>query len=117
MKHNKASQNYQNKFDFIQVDESQDTSKIQHAIIDLLSQKHHNLYMVADDDQSIYGFRGAYPDVVVNFEKHYKNSTSYYLSTNYRSSKNIVDLCSNIINENKYDSKFIYSFNILSVYT
>lgn len=96
---------YQNKFDYIQVDESQDTSLVQHEIIKLLTKKHNNLYMVADDDQSIYGFRGAYPDIVINFANHYKNSITYYLSTNFRSSKSIVKLCSNVISENKNRNK------------
>lgn len=92
---------YQNKFDYIQVDESQDTSKVQHKIIQLIAQKHQNIYMVADDDQSIYGFRGAFPEVVVNIEKYYPKAKRYLLSTNYRSSKDIISLCHNIINKNQ----------------
>lgn len=92
---------YQNKFDYIQVDESQDTSKVQHEIIRLLAAKHQNIYMVADDDQSIYGFRGAYPDAIVHIEDIYPKVKKYYLTTNYRSSKDIISLCSDIIDQNK----------------
>lgn len=91
---------YQKKFDYIQVDECQDTSKIQHAIIQLLAKEHHNVYMVADDDQSIYGFRGAFPEAIVHIETYYPQTALYLLGTNYRSSKNIVSLCDHVISEN-----------------
>ena len=92
---------YQNKFDFIQVDESQDTSKVQHEIIQLLAKKHQNIYMVADDDQSIYGFRGAFPEAIVNIEAYYPNTKRYLLGTNYRSSKDIISVCDHVISNNK----------------
>lgn len=91
---------YQDKFDYIQVDECQDTSKVQHAIIHLLAKKHRNVYMVADDDQSIYGFRGAFPEAIVNIDQYYKNTTKYLLGTNYRSSGSIVSLCQQVIENN-----------------
>lgn len=92
---------YQNKFDYIQVDESQDTSKVQHEIIQLLAKEHNNIYMVADDDQSIYGFRGAYPDAIVNIDSYYPNIKKYLLATNYRSSKDIISICEFVISNNK----------------
>jgi len=92
---------YSNKFKFIQVDEAQDTSMLQHKIIKLLSKTHNNIFMVADDDQSIYGFRGAYPKYLLNYELHYKNAIIYYLNKNYRSSYEIIDACNNFINNNK----------------
>ncbi len=92
---------YSNKFKFIQVDEAQDTSILQHKIIKLLSKKHNNIFMVADDDQSIYGFRGASPEYLLNFKEKYKNATVYYLNKNYRSSYEIIDACNNFINNNK----------------
>lgn len=91
---------YQTKFDFIQVDESQDTSKVQHAIIQLLTQAHQNIFMVADDDQSIYGFRGAYPDAILKMDKLYPDVQEYQLSQNYRSSRQIIEVCQQIIEQN-----------------
>jgi len=91
---------YQDKFDFIQVDECQDTSKVQHMIIQLLGQSHKNIFMVADDDQSIYGFRGAYPEMIVHAKDHYPGIRTYALNINYRSSNTIVDLCQNVISSN-----------------
>lgn len=92
---------YQAKFDYIQVDECQDTSKVQHAIIRLLAKKHNNVYMVADDDQSIYGFRGAFPEAIVNIDDYYENTAKYLLGTNYRSSQAIISLCDQVISNNK----------------
>ena len=111
--HPKALEYYQNKFQFIQVDETQDTSKIQHKIIELIAGKNQNVFMVADDDQSIYGFRGAYPDLLLNFSKIYKNPDIYYLETNYRSSKNIIDICNASIKNNtiRYKKKINYFKN------
>ena len=65
---------FQNMYPYICVDEAQDTSKIQHAIIALLSSKTENLFMVGDEDQSIYGFRAAYPEALLLFEKHHPNA-------------------------------------------
>jgi len=92
---------YRAKFDFIQVDETQDTSKVQHEIIRLLSQGKGNLFMVADDDQSIYRFRGAFPEMLLAFKNIYPDGTLYFLETNYRSSKEIIDVCSKVITFNK----------------
>jgi DNA helicase-2/ATP-dependent DNA helicase PcrA len=92
--------NYQDRFDYIQVDECQDTSKVQHKIIELLGKKHQNVFMVADDDQSIYGFRGACPEIIVNIDKYYPGISKYVLETNYRSSHEIVSLCQDIISKN-----------------
>lgn len=113
---------YQSKFDYIQVDECQDTSKIQHAIIQLLA-SHKNIYMVADDDQSIYGFRGAYPEVIVNIDQHYPGIKIYQLQTNYRSSGQIIDVCKNIIANNQirhrknYDAHHDMEAELNLVYT
>lgn len=91
---------YQNMYDYIQIDECQDTSRIQHKIIYLLAKKHFNIYMVADDDQSIYGFRGAFPYAMLHIEEIYKGVKKYVLDINYRSKKNIVSLCKGVINNN-----------------
>lgn len=91
---------YQNMYDYIQIDECQDTSRIQHKIIYLLAKKHFNVYMVADDDQSIYGFRGAFPYAMLHIEEIYKDIKKYVLNINYRSKQNIVNLCKGVINKN-----------------
>lgn len=99
---------YQQKFDFIQVDECQDTSKVQHSIIQALSQGHKNIFMVADDDQSIYGFRGAFPEMIVHAKNYYPNIQTYHLNINYRSSNEIVSLCQHVIKKNtiRHDKVF-----------
>ncbi|MCR2043251.1 ATP-dependent helicase [Anaerosalibacter massiliensis] len=89
-----------NKYDYIQVDEGQDTSKIQMEIIKTLAFPKNNLFIVADDDQSIYGFRGACPDDMLNFQKIYPNAKIFYMEENFRSSNNIVNVCNNFIKQN-----------------
>lgn len=92
---------YRNRYNFIQVDEGQDLSKIQYEIIKLLSEESRNIFIVADDDQSIYGFRGAQPGYILNFEKQYRDCRIFRLQNNYRSTKNIVKLSSSFIMKNK----------------
>lgn len=91
---------YRKLYPYIQVDEAQDTSKAQIEIIKLLAYPNNNLLIVADDDQSIYGFRGAYPDELFNFEKIYKNSKIFYMEDNFRSTKSIVHITNNFIGQN-----------------
>lgn len=100
---------YHEKFPFIQVDEAQDTSILQHQLIQKLSEGNNNIFMVADDDQSIYGFRGAYPKYLLDFTKHYKNGKIYYLKNNYRSSFEIIDTCRRFIdkNEDRYSKNIV----------
>ncbi len=93
---------YRNKYDFIQVDEGQDTSIVQMEIIKILAQPKNNLLIVADDDQSIYGFRGAYPQGLLDFNKHYNNGKIFFMEENYRSSKNIVSICNKFIKNNNH---------------
>ncbi len=92
---------YRNKYDYIQVDEAQDTSKVQIEIINLLASPKNNLFIVADDDQSIYGFRGAYPDELFKFKSKYKSSKIFYMEKNYRSTEEIVKLSKDFISQNK----------------
>lgn len=103
---------YRNKYDYIQVDEGQDTSKIQLELIKLLALPRNNLVIVADDDQSIYGFRGAYPKGLLDFNNHFKDGKIYLMEENYRSSKNIVSICNKFIKSNtkRYD-KNIFTNN------
>ncbi|WP_242620489.1 ATP-dependent helicase [Senegalia massiliensis] len=92
--------NLKQRYQYIQVDEGQDTSKAQHKIISLLSSPKNNLFIVADDDQSIYGFRGAYPEYLLSFEKKYSHSKKFFMEQNYRSSSNIVDTSNKFITNN-----------------
>jgi DNA helicase-2/ATP-dependent DNA helicase PcrA len=100
---------YRKKYDFIQVDEGQDTSKIQLELIKYLAYPKNNLVIVADDDQSIYGFRGAYPKGLLDFQKQYRDGKVYFMEKNYRSSKNIVSIANRFIknNKNRYDKNII----------
>lgn len=91
---------YRNKYRFIQLDEGQDTSKLQLEIIKLLAFPKNNLFIVADDDQSIYGFRGAYPKALLDFNQQFKNGKIFFMEKNYRSSKNIVTICNKFIKTN-----------------
>ena len=91
---------YKNKYSYIQVDEGQDTSKLQLEIIKTVAAPENNLFIVADDDQSIYGFRGAFPKGLLNFDRDYPNAKLFYMEENYRSSKNIVNVCNKFIKQN-----------------
>lgn len=116
---------YRNRYEYIQVDEGQDTSKVQLEIIKTLAYPKNNLFIVADDDQSIYGFRGAYPKGLFEFNKIYKDSKVFYMEENYRSSKNIVSVCNKFIKQNtlRYnkniftENPFIQPINIVKVNT
>lgn len=91
---------YRKEYKYICVDEAQDTSKIQHEIIQLLSVGN-SIFMVGDEDQSIYGFRGAYPKALLNFRYNYRNPYILRMETNYRSTKQIVDAAQSFISRNK----------------
>lgn len=90
------------KYRFIQVDEAQDTSKLQFEFIELLLGDEQNIFLVADDDQSIYGFRGAYPTYLLEFPSRNPDAKLYYLSDNFRSDANIVLAASKLIEGNKH---------------
>lgn len=92
---------YQQRYDYVLTDESQDTSVVQHAIIEKLVQNHQNLCVVADDDQSIYSWRGAEPSYLFNFKKVYPNAIILFMEQNYRSSKDIVEIANQFIKQNK----------------
>ena len=92
---------YRNEFKYICVDEAQDTSKIQHKIIELLAGTNGNLFMVGDEDQSIYGFRAAYPEALLDFEKVHSNAKVLVMNKNYRSNAKIVDMADLFIQNNK----------------
>ncbi|WP_438824371.1 ATP-dependent helicase [Bacillus sp. JJ1533] len=92
---------YQNRYDYILTDESQDTSLVQHEIIEKLVKPHQNLYVVADDDQSIYSWRGAEPKYLLDFKKVYPNAVILKMEQNFRSSKDIVNVANRFIKRNK----------------
>jgi len=92
---------YQNRFRYILVDEYQDTNHSQYLIIRALSDKFQNICVVGDDAQSIYAFRGANINNILNFQKDYDDVKVYRLEQNYRSTKNIVNAANSIIEKNK----------------
>lgn len=92
---------YQNRFRYILVDEYQDTNHSQYLIVRALSDKFQNICVVGDDAQSIYAFRGANINNILNFQKDYDDVKVYRLEQNYRSTKNIVHAANNIIEKNK----------------
>ena len=92
---------YQNKFHYILVDEYQDTNRLQYELIKLLSQKHRNISVVGDDDQSIYRWRGAEIRNILDFEKDYPDCTIFKLEQNYRSTSNILTVAHSIISHNR----------------
>lgn len=92
---------YQRRYDFYLTDESQDTSPVQHAIIEKLVAVHQNLCVVADEDQAIYSWRGAEPDYLLNFQKIYPEVRVLLMTQNYRSSASIVEPANLFIQRNK----------------
>ena len=91
---------YQQRYTHIQIDEAQDTSKIQYELIKLVATPRNNLFLVGDDDQSIYAFRGAYPKQLLDFKQTFKDAQIIYLTENFRSSQNIVEMSSTFISHN-----------------
>lgn len=94
-------ESYRNQFDYVLVDESQDTSLIQYALIEKLSERHNNLCIVADDDQSIYSWRAAEPAYLLNLKDRYPEVKILKMEENYRSSKEIVETANQFIKRNK----------------
>ena len=99
-KHPEVLAIYQNKFEYIHVDEYQDTNVIQYKLIKMLSEIHKNVCVVGDDDQSIYSWRGACSDNIINFEKDYDNVELIFLDQNYRSNSTILDAANAVIKNN-----------------
>lgn len=100
-KNSEVLEYYQNKFKYIMVDEYQDTNHAQYRLIALLAAKHKNICVVGDDDQSIYRFRGATIENILNFENQYKNAVTIRLEQNYRSTQNILDAANAVISNNE----------------
>ena len=92
---------WQKRLHYIQVDETQDSSKKQFHLIEMLSQFHKNLFVVGDPDQTIYEWRGAKPEILVDFDKQFVDSKTIIMNQNYRSTPNILNLGNHIIKNNK----------------
>ncbi len=98
----KVLQHFQDKYRYLAVDEAQDTSKLQHAIIRFLARRHGNLFMVGDEDQSIYGFRGAYPEALMEFDKDHPGGKVLLMEENFRSTEEIVAAANAFVAENRF---------------
>lgn len=92
---------WQNKFSFILIDEFQDINPVQFQVISMVAKPKNNLFIVGDDDQSIYGFRGSSPKIMLSFPEYYKNARQIALEYNYRSQSCIVEGASKVIAHNK----------------
>jgi len=92
---------WQKRFEYILIDEFQDINQVQYDIVRMLAMPEDNLFIVGDDDQSIYRFRGAKPEIMLNFEKDYKQTKKVLLDINYRSSVAIVDTALRVIKNNR----------------
>jgi len=96
---------YQNKFQYIHVDEYQDTNHAQYTLVNLLAKRFNNLCVVGDADQSIYGWRGADMQNILDFEKDYPDAKTILLEQNYRSTKHILKAANSVINHNQNRKK------------
>ena len=102
-------QMWQKKFQYILIDEFQDINQVQYDVIRMLALPENNLFIVGDDDQSIYRFRGARPEIMLGFSKDYPNAKSIILDVNYRSTKAVVSAARRVIerNKNRYQKEII----------
>lgn len=102
-------QMWQRKFQYILIDEFQDINQVQYDVIRMLALPENNLFIVGDDDQSIYRFRGARPEIMLGFSKDYPNTKSIILDINYRSTKAVVNAARKVIerNKNRYQKEIV----------
>ncbi|MDC3418361.1 UvrD-helicase domain-containing protein [Aquibacillus salsiterrae] len=106
LKNNKTLlQSLQKRFSFILCDEWQDTNPVQYELIKMLAMPQNNLFVVGDDDQTIYEFNGADASIILNFNKEFPHARTYTLDTNYRSTTSIVGLANKVISFNKHRYK------------
>ena len=104
---------YQNKFQYIHIDEFQDTNTVQYQIVSLLAQKHKNIFAVGDEDQCIYGWRGANISNILDFKKDFPECRTFKLEQNYRSTKNILNTANTLIKHNSIrNPKSLWTENI-----
>ncbi len=92
---------WQERFKYILIDEFQDICPLQYEVVRLLAKPQDNLFIVGDDDQSIYGFRGSKPEIMLNFQKDYPEAKRVLLNVNYRSRRDIVEAAGRLISHNK----------------
>ena len=92
---------WQKRYQYILIDEFQDINSLQYRIVQMLAKPEDNLFIVGDDDQSIYRFRGAKPEIMLNFTKDYPEAKQVLLDVNYRSTKSIVETAGRVIKNNK----------------
>lgn len=103
---------YQQRFRYVLVDEYQDTNRVQHEVVKLLTEQHHRVCVVGDDAQSIYSFRGAVIDNILDFQKLYPETRLFKLEQNYRSTQTIVGAANSLIDHNRNQiHKDVYSKN------
>ncbi|MCL2630812.1 MAG: UvrD-helicase domain-containing protein [Firmicutes bacterium] len=100
LKHPEVLDKYQSRFKYIHVDEFQDTNKVQYKLVKMLAGKHGNIFAVGDDDQSIYGWRGAVIQNILNFDKDFAGTKMHKLEENYRSTPEILACANNVIKNN-----------------
>lgn len=91
----------QNRWQYLHIDEYQDTNELQERLAGILAEKHNNIFVVGDGDQAIYGWRGAKMENILNFDKKYPTAQTIILERNYRSTKNLVEAANAIIEKNK----------------
>lgn len=104
---------YQNKFQYIHIDEFQDTNTVQYQIVSLLAQKYKNIFAVGDEDQCIYGWRGANISNILDFKKDFPECRTFKLEQNYRSTKNILNTANTLIKHNSLrNPKSLWTENI-----
>ena len=101
-RHGDILAHFQEKYHYLCVDEAQDTSRIQHTILKLLAGRRQNLFLVGDEDQSIYGFRAADPGALLRFEEEYPGGRVLFLEKNYRSTATIVAAADRFIRQNQH---------------
>ncbi|ATZ21810.1 ATP-dependent helicase [Mesoplasma tabanidae] len=111
--HSDALEKWRNRYDYVMVDEFQDTNDLQFDLIKFLTRDKNNLTVVGDPDQTIYSWRGAKVDIILNFTKAFLNGVSITLNQNYRSTQKILDLANDFINNNKNrEAKDIFTNNV-----
>lgn len=113
VEHKDVLSELQNRFKYFLIDEFQDTNPIQFKLISLLSGESNNLFIVGDDDQSIYSWRGADPSFILNFTELFKDAKLFKLEENYRSTKNIIQAAASVIKNNRNRaSKTLFTNNL-----
>lgn len=106
---------WQERFRYILIDEFQDICPLQYEVVRLLAKPQDNLFIVGDDDQAIYGFRGSKPEIMLNFQKDYPDAKQVLLNVNYRSKRDIVETAGKLIAKNKTRfSKQVETINLLT---